>query len=200
MRNHSNSSFALNLTSLVLLLSLSLAMIHSKSEVITLTPDTFTDKVKEKDTAWFVKFCVPWCKHCKNLGSLWEDLGKAMEGDDEIEVGEVDCGASKTLCSKVDIHSYPTFKETHTLVLIDPSTLHSRGYVVMQFLVSEGLFQGQGMLNRLKHLFWKRQKKQQQKHSLVVTRNCDKLWYLPAKPSQFPSECNGSILTLSAAS
>ncbi|ESR37874.1 hypothetical protein CICLE_v10029486mg [Citrus x clementina] len=110
MRNHSNSSFALNLTSLVLLLSLSLAMIHSKSEVITLTPDTFTDKVKEKDTAWFVKFCVPWCKHCKNLGSLWEDLGKAMEGDDEIEVGEVDCGASKTLCSKVDIHSYPTFK------------------------------------------------------------------------------------------
>lgn len=45
MRNHSNSSFALNLTSLVLLLSLSLAMIHSKSEVITLTPDTFTDKV-----------------------------------------------------------------------------------------------------------------------------------------------------------
>ncbi|GAY38298.1 hypothetical protein CUMW_035620 [Citrus unshiu] len=151
MRNHSNSSFALNLTSLVLLLSLSLAMIHSKSEVITLTPDTFTDKVKEKDTAWFVKFCVPWCKHCKNLGSLWEDLGKAMEGDDEIEVGEVDCGASKTLCSKVDIHSYPTFK-------------------------------GQGMLNRLKHLFWKRQKKQQQKHSLVVTRNCDKLWYLPAKP------------------
>lgn len=46
----------------------------------------------------------------KNLGSLWEDLGKAMEGDDEIEVGEVDCGTSKTLCSKVDIHSYPTFK------------------------------------------------------------------------------------------
>lgn len=45
MRNHSSSSFALNLTSLVLLLSLSLAMIHSKSEVITLTPDTFTDKV-----------------------------------------------------------------------------------------------------------------------------------------------------------
>lgn len=20
-------------------------------------------QVKEKDTAWFVKFCVPWCKH-----------------------------------------------------------------------------------------------------------------------------------------
>lgn len=46
----------------------------------------------------------------KNLGSLWEDLGKAMEGEDEIEVGEVDCGSNKPVCSKVDIHSYPTFK------------------------------------------------------------------------------------------
>ncbi|KAL5716715.1 Protein disulfide-isomerase like 2-2 [Ranunculus cassubicifolius] len=81
-----------------------------RSEVITLTEDTFTDKVKEKDTAWFVKFCVPWCKHCKNLGSLWDDLGKAMEGEDEIEIGQVDCGTDKPVCNKVDIHSYPTFK------------------------------------------------------------------------------------------
>ncbi|KAG6393040.1 hypothetical protein SASPL_147270 [Salvia splendens] len=66
--------------------------------------------MQEKDTAWFVKFCVPWCKHCKNLGTLWEDLGKEMEGEDEIEIGEVDCGTDKPVCSKVDIHSYPTFK------------------------------------------------------------------------------------------
>ncbi|KAL2938265.1 Protein disulfide isomerase-like 5-1 [Bienertia sinuspersici] len=66
--------------------------------------------IKEKDTAWFVRFCVPWCKHCKNLGSLWEELGKAMEGEDEIEIGQVDCSTSKPVCSSVDIHSYPTFK------------------------------------------------------------------------------------------
>ncbi|KAF8683782.1 hypothetical protein HU200_044715 [Digitaria exilis] len=47
---------------------------------------------------------------CKNLGTLWEDLGKVMEGEDEIEIGQVDCGVSKPVCSKVDIHSYPTFK------------------------------------------------------------------------------------------
>ncbi|KAI3856736.1 hypothetical protein MKW92_047025 [Papaver armeniacum] len=85
-------------------------VISTRSEVITLTPDTFSDKVKEKDTAWFVKFCVPWCKHCKNLGSLWEDFAKVMEGADEIEIGEVDCSTSKPVCTKVDIHSYPTFK------------------------------------------------------------------------------------------
>jgi thioredoxin domain-containing protein 5 len=46
----------------------------------------------------------------KNLGTLWEDLGKVIEGEDEIEIGQVDCGVSKPVCSKVDIHSYPTFK------------------------------------------------------------------------------------------
>lgn len=100
-------SFSLVFISFLLLLSF---IHHSRAEVITLTADTFSDKVKEKDTAWFVKFCVPWCKHCKNLGSLWEDLGKVMEGEDEIEIGEVDCGTDKAVCSKVDIHSYPTFK------------------------------------------------------------------------------------------
>ncbi|WRX32156.1 Thioredoxin domain - like 10 [Theobroma cacao] len=82
-------------TLLLLLLFLISITVHTEAEVITLTPDTFSDKVKEKDTAWFVKFCVPWCKHCKNLGTLWDDLGKAMEGEDEIEIGEVDCGVSK---------------------------------------------------------------------------------------------------------
>ncbi|KAH6766247.1 PDI-like 5-1 [Perilla frutescens var. hirtella] len=87
-----------------------LSSITINAEVITLTSEIFNDKVQEKDTAWFVKFCVPWCKHCKNLGTLWEDLGKEMEGEDEIEIGEVDCGSDKPVCSKVDIHSYPTFK------------------------------------------------------------------------------------------
>lgn len=44
------------------------------------------------------------------MGSLWEDVGKTMEGDDAVEVGEVDCGTNKPLCSKVKIGSYPTFK------------------------------------------------------------------------------------------
>lgn len=46
----------------------------------------------------------------KNLGTLWEDLGRAVEGEDEIEIGQVDCSLSKPLCSKLNIHSYPTFK------------------------------------------------------------------------------------------
>lgn len=97
-------------TLLISSLLLSTLLHVSRAEVITLTETTFSDKVKEKDTAWFVKFCVPWCKHCKSLGSMWEDLGKTMEREDAIEVGEVDCGTNKPLCSNVKIGSYPTFK------------------------------------------------------------------------------------------
>ncbi|KAJ4816882.1 Protein disulfide-isomerase 5-1 [Rhynchospora pubera] len=98
------------LSSILVFSLLSISLPQTRAEVITLTAETFTDKVKEKDTVWFVKFCVPWCKHCKNLGTLWEDFGKEMEGEDEIEIGEVDCGLQKEVCSKADIHSYPTFK------------------------------------------------------------------------------------------
>uniref|UniRef100_A0A0D9Z5Q9 Thioredoxin domain-containing protein n=1 Tax=Oryza glumipatula TaxID=40148 RepID=A0A0D9Z5Q9_9ORYZ len=85
------------LVALALVVLVALAA-RSGAEVITLTEETFSDKIKEKDTV------------CKNLGTLWEDLGKVMEGADEIEIGQVDCGVSKPVCSKVDIHSYPTFK------------------------------------------------------------------------------------------
>ncbi|KAK4440769.1 protein disulfide-isomerase 5-1 [Sesamum alatum] len=107
-RTLSVSVLLLFLSSIVILSSIN--NLSANAEVITLTTETFSDKVQEKDTAWFVKFCVPWCKHCKNLGTLWEDLGKEMEGEDEVEIGEVDCATNKPVCSKVDIHSYPTFK------------------------------------------------------------------------------------------
>ncbi|KAL8089815.1 hypothetical protein AgCh_039329 [Apium graveolens] len=106
MRSH---LLKLKIITLLVLIS-SIFISNIKAEVLELTPETFTDKVNEKDTAWFVKFCVPWCKHCKSLGTLWEDLGKEMEGADEIEIGQVDCGTAKSVCTKVDIHSYPTFK------------------------------------------------------------------------------------------
>ncbi|XP_074573511.1 protein disulfide isomerase-like 5-1 [Curcuma longa] len=111
MHHRRNSlHFLLVLFLFVFLLFLSSSCLRTRAEVISLTEETFADKVKEKDTIWFVQFCVPWCKYCKNLGTLWEDLGKAMEGEDEIEIGQVDCSMNKPVCSKVDIHTYPTFK------------------------------------------------------------------------------------------
>ncbi|GLJ26237.1 hypothetical protein SUGI_0504120 [Cryptomeria japonica] len=61
---------------------------HRVADVIHLNADTFTDKVKEKDTLWFVRFCVPWCKHCKKIDSLWDEFGKAVEGEDSVEIAQ----------------------------------------------------------------------------------------------------------------
>ncbi|KAG5578218.1 hypothetical protein H5410_058352 [Solanum commersonii] len=85
MKRYMNPFSCILLCCIFLLSSIYIA----KAEVITLTGDTFNDK---------------------NLGTLWDDLGKTMEGEDEIEVGQVDCGTDKPVCNKVDIHSYPTFK------------------------------------------------------------------------------------------
>eukprot|EP00252_Welwitschia_mirabilis_P006451 TRINITY_DN17333_c0_g1_i2.p1 TRINITY_DN17333_c0_g1~~TRINITY_DN17333_c0_g1_i2.p1 ORF type:complete len:124 (-),score=24.28 TRINITY_DN17333_c0_g1_i2:214-585(-) len=98
------------LSSRLLLLLLTGGICAAMADVITLTEDTFTDKIKEKDTLWFVQFCVPWCKHCKNINSLWEELGRAVEGEDAVEIAQVDCSKSKPICTKIDIHAYPTFK------------------------------------------------------------------------------------------
>uniref|UniRef100_A0A0D6R6S8 Thioredoxin domain-containing protein n=1 Tax=Araucaria cunninghamii TaxID=56994 RepID=A0A0D6R6S8_ARACU len=87
-----------------------LGIYSTSADVIHLTGDTFTDKIKEKDTLWFVQFCVPWCKHCKKIELLWEELGRAVEGEDAVEIAKVDCSTSKPVCTKADIHSYPTFK------------------------------------------------------------------------------------------
>jgi protein disulfide-isomerase-like protein len=85
-------------------------LVAVKGDVVQLTDSTFTDKVKEKDTLWFIKFFAPWCGHCKRLAPTWEELGKALEGEDGVEVATVDCTTNKATCGKADIRSYPTLK------------------------------------------------------------------------------------------
>ncbi|KAI5064738.1 hypothetical protein GOP47_0019433 [Adiantum capillus-veneris] len=82
----------------------------SASHALLLNDATFMDKVKEKDTLWLVKFCVPWCKYCLSADMVWEELGSALDMEDSVEIGEVDCTTSKATCSEVGIRSYPTIK------------------------------------------------------------------------------------------
>ncbi|KAL2630715.1 hypothetical protein R1flu_015401 [Riccia fluitans] len=99
------ASYVLPLALLLLLLGCTV-----NAEVVSLTDATFTDKVKEKDTVWFIKFFAPWCGHCTRLAPTWKELGAALEGEDGIEVAHVDCTTNKETCSKADVRSYPTLK------------------------------------------------------------------------------------------
>ncbi|KAJ7533744.1 hypothetical protein O6H91_13G062500 [Diphasiastrum complanatum] len=80
------------------------------AEVVVLTDASFSDKVKEPDTTWFIEFFAPWCGHCKRLAPIWEELGKAIEADDGVEIGQVDCTTNKPTCEKAGVRSYPTLK------------------------------------------------------------------------------------------
>eukprot|EP00249_Psilotum_nudum_P011261 c23065_g1_i2 orf=188-697(+) len=105
-----NNTEFMAILELLLVLTVIPGCLFASADVITLSDATFADKVKEKDTAWFINFCVPWCKHCKRMDSLWEELGKDIEAEDEVEIARVDCTLSKPTCVKVDIRSYPTLK------------------------------------------------------------------------------------------
>ncbi|MCO5571100.1 hypothetical protein L7F22_024832 [Adiantum nelumboides] len=67
-------------------------------------------KVKENDTLWLVKSCVPWCKHCLKVNMTWDELGKALDMEDSFEIVEVHCISIKENCNKVETWSYTTIK------------------------------------------------------------------------------------------
>ena len=43
-----------------------------------------------------VEFYAPWCGHCKNLKSDWEELATGVKG--KAKIGAVDCTANQATC------------------------------------------------------------------------------------------------------
>lgn len=65
------------------------------AEVVSLTDDTFHEEV-EGETFWMVEFYAPWCGHCKNLKSDWEELARNVKG--KAKIGAVDCTSQTATC------------------------------------------------------------------------------------------------------
>ncbi|XP_060526994.1 thioredoxin domain-containing protein 5 homolog [Cylas formicarius] len=65
--------------------------------------DSLTEKGKH-----FVKFYAPWCGHCQKLAPVWEDLAKAMEFNEEINIAKIDCTIHRQVCNNFDVRGYPT--------------------------------------------------------------------------------------------
>ena len=43
-----------------------------------------------------IEFYAPWCGHCKNLKSDWEELATGVKG--KAKIGAVDCTANQATC------------------------------------------------------------------------------------------------------
>ncbi|KAG7170078.1 DnaJ subfamily C member 10-like [Homarus americanus] len=70
-----------------------------------LTPQEFP-KVLSDGSTWFVDFYAPWCPPCMKLLPEFRKASKLMQTP--INFGSIDCTLHHELCSKFNIHQYPT--------------------------------------------------------------------------------------------
>jgi len=57
----------------------------------------------------FVKFYVPWCRHCQELAPVWDQLAnKCADGTSGPRIAKVDCTEEAELCQSLGITAYPT--------------------------------------------------------------------------------------------
>lgn len=74
-----------------------------KAHVTTLRPDNFPQDGKEP---WLVDFFAPWCPPCR---ALLPELRKAsIQLVGQLKFGTLDCTIHEELCSRYNIHAYPT--------------------------------------------------------------------------------------------
>lgn len=81
-------------------------------KVVKLTPQSFRELVEQKgeEEIWAVDYFAPWCGPCRRLEPEWNRLGKLVADEPNVRVGQVDCEAHASLCSKHSIHSYPNLR------------------------------------------------------------------------------------------
>lgn len=93
-------------------LFLALFAIAFASEVVILNNDNFEHLTQASTGAttgdWLIKFYAPWCKHCKTLEPIYDEVAEQLKG--EINVAKVDVTANRALGSRFDIKGFPTVK------------------------------------------------------------------------------------------
>ncbi|KAG8520324.1 DnaJ subfamily C member 10, partial [Galemys pyrenaicus] len=78
--------------------------------VITLTPTTFNELVKQRkhDEVWMVDFYSPWCPPCQMLLPEWKRMARTLTG--LINVGSIDCQQYHSFCAQENIQRYPEIR------------------------------------------------------------------------------------------
>ena len=73
-----------------------------------MTGSNFEEVAMDKSKNVLVEFYAPWCGHCKQLVPVWEKLGEAFEGNDDIVVAKMDATVNELPNERV--RSFPTIK------------------------------------------------------------------------------------------
>ncbi|ESP03215.1 hypothetical protein LOTGIDRAFT_171701 [Lottia gigantea] len=78
------------------------------SKVVTLSRNSFREKVLKSAEPWIIDFYAPWCGHCQIFKPEFERVAENLE--DVAKAGKVDCTKHQQLCQEASIHGYPTVR------------------------------------------------------------------------------------------
>ncbi|RYP43434.1 hypothetical protein DL768_009922 [Monosporascus sp. mg162] len=86
------------------------AVVAAKSAVLDLIPSNFDQVVLKSGKPTLVEFFAPWCGHCKKLAPVYEELGQAFAGSNDVQIAKVDADAEKELGKRFGVQGFPTLK------------------------------------------------------------------------------------------
>ncbi|KAI7937669.1 hypothetical protein MJO29_014984 [Puccinia striiformis f. sp. tritici] len=92
----------------------------------------------------FIQFQTGWCKECRTLSPMWEDLARQLK--DQSNIASIDCEIklNQEICKSESIKTYPSFILYHNGIKVSytgPKTVTSMVEFVQKALVTPGSHQ-----------------------------------------------------------
>ncbi|CAN0914095.1 Probable protein disulfide-isomerase A6 [Linum grandiflorum] len=80
------------------------------SNVVVLTQETFDQVVLDDNKDVMVEFYAPWCRHCKDLASTYEEVATAFKLEEDVVIANLDAEKYRDLAERYEVTGFPTLK------------------------------------------------------------------------------------------
>jgi thioredoxin 1 len=78
----------------------------SSKHIVQISPDNFSNEVKQSSTPVLVDFWAEWCGPCKAIAPMLDELAEAHVG--KLKIAKVNVDQNQTLAAEYGIRAIPT--------------------------------------------------------------------------------------------